>query len=447
MSFENFPYTNFHDLNLDWIIQKVKECYSPDNPPESMVISVNGESGIVTLYENAVIQFPTVEENTWAMFRFSNNTETGIQFIKGQKAQRIDSINRYDIYDQGNPPPYPVTNVGGLTGAVAILGTTIVTDGGTQKLQVLFPVSSVDGMTGDVRTWGNNSSKTLKPPVAAEGDAWAIARDIPSGSVGIEFEYDDNSNKTTGYLVFDDGTPPLNKVKLLTLDDIPSSSGVVSINGMTGVVTLTGADINLNGQTTTKISTAITSNTTNLNNKVGKPVITTTWETGGVATTNYAIGDCIQIGNDLYVATANISTGDTFSGSNTTRITVGQKITSLTNSITSLSDQIGTKATGTFTLNSSYSSNFTIVRSSVYRFEKMLFVNLTLEVTNNIQSGEKKIGTISILPEGQLVSPVIIADNTTSSGVASVGSNGNVYINSNISSGVQISLSFAGKTA
>ena len=347
MSFENFPYTNFHDLNLDWIIKKVKECYSPDNPPESMVISVNGESGIVTLYENAVIQFPTVEENTWAMFRLSNNTETGIQFIKGQKAQRIDSINRYDIYDQGNPPPYPVTNVGGLTGAVAILGTTIVTDGGTQKLQVLFPVSSVDGMTGAVRTWGNNSAKTLKPPVAAEGDAWAISRDIPSGSVGIEFEYDDNSNKTTGYLVFDDGTPPLNKVKLLTLDDIPSSSGVVSINGMTGVVTLTGADINLNGQTTTKVSTAITSNTTAINNKTAKSVITYNSETGGVATHNYSKGEIIQIGNDLYVATANISTGDTFSGSNTTRVTVGEKITSHDNSIASLSDQIATSVSST----------------------------------------------------------------------------------------------------
>ena len=331
MSFENFPYTNFHDLNLDWIIKKIQECYSPDNPPESMVISVNGESGIVTLYENAVIQFPSVEENTWTLFRLSNNTETGIQFIKGQKAQRIDSINRYDIYDQGNPPPYPVTNVGGLTGAVAILGTTIVTDGGTQKLQVLFPVSSVDGMTGAVRTWGNNSAKTLKPPVAAEGDGWAIARDIPSGSVGIEFEYDDNTNKTTGYLVFDDGTPPLNKVKLLTLDDIPSSSGVVSINAKTGVVTIYGTDIDLDDHTGTKVSTAINNNTIAINNKTAKSVITTTWETGGVATQNYAIGDCIQIGNDLYEATANISIGDTFSGSNTIRITVGEKLTDLSN--------------------------------------------------------------------------------------------------------------------
>lgn len=26
MAFEQFPYSNFHDLNLDWIIQKVKEA-------------------------------------------------------------------------------------------------------------------------------------------------------------------------------------------------------------------------------------------------------------------------------------------------------------------------------------------------------------------------------------------------------------------------------------
>ena len=48
--FENFPYTNFHDLNLDWIIQKIMDAYSPDNPPPvGMVASVNGKTGIVVL--------------------------------------------------------------------------------------------------------------------------------------------------------------------------------------------------------------------------------------------------------------------------------------------------------------------------------------------------------------------------------------------------------------
>ena len=48
--FENFPYTNFHDLNQDWIIQKILDAYSPDNPPPvGMVASVNGKTGIVVL--------------------------------------------------------------------------------------------------------------------------------------------------------------------------------------------------------------------------------------------------------------------------------------------------------------------------------------------------------------------------------------------------------------
>lgn len=40
---ENFPYTNFHDLNLDWILQKMKEVYN------SNVYSVNGKKGDVEI--------------------------------------------------------------------------------------------------------------------------------------------------------------------------------------------------------------------------------------------------------------------------------------------------------------------------------------------------------------------------------------------------------------
>ena len=51
--FHQFPYTNLHELNLDWLIEKVKEAYSPDNPPENIVLSVNGQTGDVVLYEGA----------------------------------------------------------------------------------------------------------------------------------------------------------------------------------------------------------------------------------------------------------------------------------------------------------------------------------------------------------------------------------------------------------
>ena len=44
--FENFPYTNLHELNLDWIIQRIKEM------EDRSVLSVNGETGNVILYQD-----------------------------------------------------------------------------------------------------------------------------------------------------------------------------------------------------------------------------------------------------------------------------------------------------------------------------------------------------------------------------------------------------------
>lgn len=41
--FENFPYTNFHELNLDWIIKRIKELQ------DVKVESVNGKQGTVVL--------------------------------------------------------------------------------------------------------------------------------------------------------------------------------------------------------------------------------------------------------------------------------------------------------------------------------------------------------------------------------------------------------------
>lgn len=43
------PYTNFHDLNLDWVLRVIKKAFTPDNPPPYPVKSVNGKTGDVTL--------------------------------------------------------------------------------------------------------------------------------------------------------------------------------------------------------------------------------------------------------------------------------------------------------------------------------------------------------------------------------------------------------------
>ena len=286
--FNNFPWTNLHELNLQWIVETLKKCYSPDNPPESMVISVNGASGVVTLYPDAVIRFPDVQDTQWNMWRNTDGVSTGIQFEKGQPAKRIDGQSRIVIYDANNPPPYPVVSVNGETGEIELYteayvefpdiegdnwgiqrklnaGTENETQVGimfddTGKAKIIkdedsndlysennpppYPVTRVDGNTGDVNTWGYNATSKINIPLPAPGDDWAIGREInQGGNLSIKIMYDDNIQKCTAYMIYDDGVNTPTPVKLLTLDDIPSSSGVVSINNKTGVVTLTGDDI------------------------------------------------------------------------------------------------------------------------------------------------------------------------------------------------------------
>lgn len=43
------PYTNFHDLNLDWIIKRIQNVYNDENPPDYPVKTVNGQVGNVHL--------------------------------------------------------------------------------------------------------------------------------------------------------------------------------------------------------------------------------------------------------------------------------------------------------------------------------------------------------------------------------------------------------------
>lgn len=252
--FENFPYTNFHDLNLDWIIQKIMESYSPDNPPPvGLVLSVNGETGAVILYREQNVQLPSIEETSWNFYRLTDNTTSGIKFTNGQPAERIDGANRYQIYDSGNPPP-----------------------------SVNPPVSSVDGMTGAVKTWANSDYQTLQTPTAAPGTIWDLRRELSNGDkVGIEFSYDATSQAYKAYLKYTpSGSNVPVTVELLTSANIPES-GVVSVNGKTGIVTLTGTDIIVSGSET--LAAAITRLETAIAEKYTKPA-------GGIPASDLATG-------------------------------------------------------------------------------------------------------------------------------------------------------------
>lgn len=316
--FHQFPYTNLHELNLDWIIQKVKEAYSPDNPPENIVLSVNGQTGNVVLYEGALVELPAIPENdmwqirrntqgninrgiafagngrayiiegsethqiydsenpppypvtsvnsatgavilyqnpsvifpevsdtSWRIFRNAGGTTLGIRFTNG-KIYRINSTDNFEMYDAGNPPPYPVTSVNGQTGAV----------------QITFPVTSVNGQTGAVNLqipFVNTAPEILELQTDSPGDYWGMKRTTTNGDVGIYFDSENNTVKAfITYMPEDESVQQPQTFQLLTTNDIPSSSGVVSVNGKTGVVIIRATDISRTENNAETVETALT---------------------------------------------------------------------------------------------------------------------------------------------------------------------------------------------
>ena len=361
--FEQFPYSNFHAINLDWIIEQVK------NTIDNAVMSVNGETGDVILYQSENVVFPPVDSDQWRMVRTADGHVAGVLFnqdymyvmydntadrvytmnhpqiifpdaatrlpdvtedytnirrqietngtqnivgieLKQDKAYRMKDAGRYEIYDSGNQPPYPVTSVNGNTGAIVIA----------------IPFLDID-------------SDDILFSTQASGHEWSLGRETQDGTASIQLIT--NSTKAEAYVDFYDGEGLSYTKKLLTTDDIPSSSGVVSVNGQTGVVTIYGDTMPIESGSAdsvkdvtdaldTRLTTAegtITQHGTDIgtnssNIELLKSDIAIVENTNN-ATHNIASGLFVVWKGSLYTALSNIAIGDGLSASNLVAVTAG----------------------------------------------------------------------------------------------------------------------------
>lgn len=361
--FEQFPYTNFHSVNLDWIIDQIK------NTINNAVLSVNGQTGEVILYQSENVVFPDVESDQWRMVRTADGHTAGVLFNQDYMYVMYDNMADR-VYTMNHPPAYPVTSVDGQTGDVKVFPNAAtrlpdVTDdytnirrqietGGTQNIvgielkqnkayrmkdqyryemydsdnQPPYPVTSVNGSTGAVVLAIPFTDVTVDDVMfvnAVAGHEWGIGRETADGTATIQIVTD--TTKAEAYIdFFDEGGTTYTK-KLLTADDIPSSSGVVSLNGQTGVVTIYGDTMPIESGSPDSVKDITDALDTRLTTAEGtitqiKSDIAIVEDTNN-ATHNITAGQYVVWKGSLYTASSNISIGDGLSGSNLTAVSNG----------------------------------------------------------------------------------------------------------------------------
>lgn len=369
-----FPYSNFHELNLDWIIETLKEIET------TSVLSVNGMTGEVVLYKDPNVVFPEVESSNWTITRTAGGHEVGLQLQGNMLFLRYDG-NTNQVYTHDSPPPYPVTSVDGMTGAVttmpnaatrlpdvpeaytnirrqigtgtsdqAIVGIQVEKDKAyrmqdQQRLQLYdsanqppYPVSSVNGRVGEVTGLYDESNpppypvssvngKTGTVMIAipftelSQGDAmWIASKPSPGNTAGmvrgtaagpVSLWLDGSLDPVSGdhiaaYISWTDPNDDTNVItqKLLTNADIPSGAGVISINGLTGVVTLSANNILYN--TTDTIKDKFDDVDTILDN------LAVDMAPAYSPSNTYAVGDRVTYQGRIYVCTTAVTTPEAF---------------------------------------------------------------------------------------------------------------------------------------
>lgn len=449
--FENFPYTNLHELNLDWLINTLNDL------KDAQVISVNGMTGEVILYENAIIQFPSLANNeNWSLIRLVNGTQRGIAFGTDNKAYIVHGNQMGEVYTAGNQPPYPVTRVNGMTGDITLYSDSYVqlptltdaqlhnwtifrtlnnvargiqiNDDGTLAIiagnnrytiysennppftdnegTITFdPITDPDlegwvlrrvinntpvyiqlNNTGTVNfgvgndfyqiyTTADTEDDVFEIPNETTGSTWGMIRETTEGSIGFLFNNDPLLSEPSVYIRYVDSNNVVHTEKLLTQSDIPSSSGVVSINGYTGVVSLLGSDIQVSTTDTRTIDDAV-GDLTATDSAIKNSIVFL--ENTNISTHTIPSGSYVIWQNLPYISSQAIAVGDTLSSSNLTPIVSGgfindllEKTTKKTSSYTTPNPSINFSAWQT-------DSNTAMVRNNTF----LASFNFTVGNTN-----------------------------------------------------------------
>lgn len=126
--FEQFPHTNLHELNLDWMIDLLNQFKK--ELETNAVLSVNGQTGHVTLYESENVILPALPSgiDQWRLVRLMDGQYVGILFYNNHAyIQRGNSSMRL-LTQEDIPTSAGVVAWNGRTGIVNVTGMDIPVD-------------------------------------------------------------------------------------------------------------------------------------------------------------------------------------------------------------------------------------------------------------------------------------------------------------------------------
>ena len=269
MAFQ-FPWTNLHELNLDWMLSKFKQFIGDFTGTTATVELIpTSEQPSVEVTGGELDDDTDIIDPFTFKFKLPINSSGGgaVNSVNGQVGDVV--IDKSDLglgnvdnvlqYSALNPPPYPVTSVNGDTGAVTIDKTDIGLGNVANETQYSannpppYPVTSVNGMTGDVIVQGGGGGGDVLSVNGKTGAVVLDKTDIGLGNVANEAQYSANNpppypvtsvNGDTGAVVLDKTDIGLGNVanEAQYSANNPPPYPVTSVNGMTGAVTVSTAE-------------------------------------------------------------------------------------------------------------------------------------------------------------------------------------------------------------
>ena len=185
----NYPWTNLHELNLNWILNQIRQL----TKQVSKFVNLTASAHSVPYGTDPTVEVTggTGNDPYNLDFGIPESASSAVNTVNGQSGDVVltasdiglGNVDNVQQYSATNPPPYPVTSVNGQTGAVTISGA----------------VDSVNGQTGTVVL-----GSKVTAPISASASAITLneAYMVQIGNlVSYSFEFVTSENISYAFLI------------------------------------------------------------------------------------------------------------------------------------------------------------------------------------------------------------------------------------------------------